>query len=355
MVRVKLIGAGGYGGIGLVELLLRHPEARLVALVDVQGVGQRLSDMWPYLTGSCDLPILAPDAPELATLEVDVTFSATPDGVGQLAAPAELALGRKFIDYSGDFRFDSVELYAEYARRIGRDPVHRAPELLAESVYGVTELHRDEIRRARVVGNPGCFAMSAILGLAPAIEQHLVELEGLICDGKTGVSGAGKKPAPTFHFPERYDNMNAYRLSGHQHVLEIERELGRIAGRDVALTFTPQVVPAVRGILSTLYGRLVPGMTQARVLEAYREAYRERTLPAGQELRPTGGHRRCPRQQSPRGDRGLRRTHRNVPRRLPCRQPGEGAGGLGAAEHERDVRPRRDLRPRPAGHAPVGV
>jgi N-acetyl-gamma-glutamyl-phosphate reductase len=274
MVRVKLIGAGGYGGIGLVELLLRHPEARLVALVDVQGVGQRLSDMWPYLTGSCELPILAPDAPELAELEVDVTFSATPDGVGQLAGPAELALGRKFIDYSGDFRFDSVELYAEYARRIGRDPVHRAPELLAESVYGVTELHRDEIRRARVVGNPGCFAMSAILGLAPAIEQHLVELEGLICDGKTGVSGAGKKPAPTFHFPERYDNMNAYRLSGHQHVLEIERELGRIAGRDVALTFTPHVVPAVRGILSTLYGRLVPGMTQARVLEAYREAYR---------------------------------------------------------------------------------
>jgi N-acetyl-gamma-glutamyl-phosphate reductase len=275
MVRVKLIGAGGYGGIGLVELLLRHPEARLVALVDVQGVGRPLSDTWPYLAGHCDLPILAPDAPELAELEVDVTFSATPDGVGQLQAPAELALGRRFIDYSGDYRFDSPELYAEYARRIGRDPVHRAPELLAESVYGLTELHREDIRRARVVGNPGCFAMSAILGLAPAIQQRLVELEGLICDGKTGVSGGGKKPAPTFHFPERYDNMNAYRLSGHQHVMEIERELGRLAGRDVAVTFTPQVVPAVRGILSTLYGRLAPGTTQAFVLEAYREAYRD--------------------------------------------------------------------------------
>jgi N-acetyl-gamma-glutamyl-phosphate reductase len=275
MVRVKLIGAGGYGGIGLVELLLRHPEARLVALVDVQGVGQRLSDVWPYLSGHCDLSILAPDAPELAELAVDVTFSATPDGAGQAAAPAELGLGRKFIDFSGDFRFDTTELYAEYARRIGRDPVHRSPELLGESAYGLTELRREEIRRARVVGNPGCFAVSALLGLAPAVAQGLVELEGLICDGKTGVSGAGKKPALTSHFPERYDNMNAYRLTGHQHVMEIERELGRLAGRAVRVTFTPQLMPAIRGILSTLYGRLRPGATHARVLEAYQEAYRD--------------------------------------------------------------------------------
>ncbi len=274
MVRVKLIGAGGYGGIGLIELLLRHPEARLVALVDVQGVGQRVSDMWPYLEGHCDLPILAPDAPELGALELDVTFSATPDGVGQGAAPAELRQGHKFIDYSGDFRFSSSELYAEYARRIGRDPVHRAPELLGESVYGLTELHRDEIRRARVVGNPGCFAMACISGLAPAVTERLVELDGLICDAKSGVSGVGKKPAPAFHYPERYDQMNAYRLSGHQHVMEIERELTRLAGRDVRVTFTPQVVPAVRGILATLYGRLAAGVTQARVLEAYRAAYR---------------------------------------------------------------------------------
>jgi len=275
MVRVKLVGAGGYGGIGLVELLYRHPEAKLSVLVDVQGVGQPLSEMWPYLQGYCDMPIVAPDSQEATTTPVDVTFFATPDGAGQLAAPAEIAAGRRVVDYSGDYRFNSTELYAEYARRINRDPVHKAPDLLQESVYGLTELHRAEIKKARVVGNPGCFAMSCICGLAPALRHKLIDLAGIICDCKTGVSGGGKKPAPGFHYPERYDNASAYRLTGHQHVMEIERELGDLAGRPVSVTFTPQVVPMVRGILSTLYGRLAQGVTQARVLEAYREAYRE--------------------------------------------------------------------------------
>ncbi|MFC1641917.1 N-acetyl-gamma-glutamyl-phosphate reductase [Myxococcota bacterium] len=273
MVHVQLIGAGGYGGIGLVELLLRHPRAQLVALVDVQGVGRRLSDMWPYLEGHCDLPILAPDAPDLKGLDVDLTFCATPDGVGQMLAEAELGLGRKFIDYSGDYRFNSTELYAEYARRLGRDPVHGAAHLLSECVYGLTELHREEIRGARLVGNPGCFAMACIGGLAPAVKEGLVELEGLIADAKTGASGGGKKPSPSFHLPERYENASAYRLSGHQHVMEIERELSLLARQAVRLTFTPQVIPMVRGILATLYGRLSAGMTQARVLEAYQQAY----------------------------------------------------------------------------------
>jgi len=274
MVRVKLVGAGGYGGIGLVELLHRHAEAKLVALVDVQGVGQPLSEMWPYLQGYCDMTIVAPDSKEATTTPADVTFFATPDGAGQAAAPAEIAAGRRVIDYSGDFRFNSTDLYAEYARRINRDPVHQAPELLKQSVYGLTELHRSEIKQARVVGNPGCFAVSCICGLAPAVAHRLIDLTGIVCDCKTGVSGAGKKPAPGFHYPERYDNASAYRLTGHQHVMEIERALSDLAGRTVSVTFTPQVIPMVRGILSTLYGRLAQGATQERVIEAYRETYR---------------------------------------------------------------------------------
>lgn len=273
MVRVKLIGAGGYGGLGLVELLQRHPEARLALLVDVEGVGKKLSDMWPYLQGYCDATIVAPDSAEAKDTEVDVTFCATPDGVGQSAGPAEVAAGRKLVDYSGDYRFNTTDLYAEYARRINRDPVHKAPELLKASVYGLTELHRAELAKAQVVGNPGCFAMSCIVGFAPAVKHGLVELEGLVCDCKTGVSGGGKKAVQGFHYPERYDNANAYRLTGHQHVMEIERELGDLAGRAVQVTFTPQVVPLVRGILSTLYGRLPAGVSQERVLEAYRSMY----------------------------------------------------------------------------------
>lgn len=273
MIQVKLIGAGGYGGIGLVELLMRHPEASLAALVDIQGVGARLSDMWPYLRGYCDRTIIAPDSDEAESVEADVVFCATPDGVGQAAAPAELAAGRKVIDYSGDYRFNSVELYRDYATRIGRDPEHKAPELLKETVYGLTELHRDAIRKARIVGNPGCFAIGCICGLWPAVKNSLVELQGICCDCKTGVSGAGKKPAPGLHYPERYDNSNAYRLTGHQHVMEIERELGDLANADVRVTFTPQVVPMVRGILSTLYGRLPSGVTHARILDAYRDTF----------------------------------------------------------------------------------
>ncbi len=273
MLRVKLVGAGGYGGIGMVELLHRHPEARLVALCDVEGVGKRLSDVWPYLAGFCDQPIVAPDSSEARETEADVTVFATPDGVGQAAAPGEVAAGRRVLDYSGDYRFNSPALYAEYARRINRDPIHKAEALLGESVYGLTELHRGEIARARVVGNPGCFAMSCIMGLAPAVKEGLIEPQGIVCDCKTGVSGAGKKPAAGFHYPERYENASAYRLSGHQHVMEIERELSALAGHPVAITFTPQVVPLSRGILSTLYGRLAAGACQARVLDAYRTFY----------------------------------------------------------------------------------
>lgn len=273
MKRVKLIGATGYGGLGLLELLLRHPELEVVAAIATQEVGKPVHAVWPYLEGYCDLTLLGPDSHEAVAVEADCAVFATPDGVGQRGAPAELAAGRKVLDYSGDYRFDSEVLYREYATRLKKDPEHKAPELLPRAVYGLTELHREAIATADLVGNPGCFAAGCILGLAPAIQLGLVEREGLICDCKTGVSGAGKKAAPTFHYPERYDNLNAYRLTGHQHVMEIERELGALAGGPIQVTFTPQVAPMNRGILSSLYGRLPAGMTQAKVLDGYREVY----------------------------------------------------------------------------------
>jgi N-acetyl-gamma-glutamyl-phosphate reductase len=275
MLNVKVIGAGGYGGVGIVELLASHPEAKVRTLVAATETGMKMSELYPHLAGFCDLPILTPDDPK-AQEPADVVFFSTPDGVGMVQARGELAKGAKVIDYSGDFRFQTLEEYREYATRIGKNPDHKSPDLLAQSVYGVPELRRKEItKKSNLVGNPGCFAVGVELGLAPAVHHKLVDLTSIICDCKSAVSGAGKKPSPTFHYPARYDNMNAYRLTGHQHVVEVERELTRLAGRPVAITFTTQVVPACRGILSCLYGTLADGMTYEKVLEAYREFHKD--------------------------------------------------------------------------------
>lgn len=275
MITVKVIGAGGYGGVGIVELLAQHPEVRLVALVAQADVGMAISELYPHLAGFCDQVIVPPDDP-LAATPADVVFFATPDGVAMRQAATELAQGAKVIDYSGDFRFRTAEQYAEYATRIGKDPEHQAKDLLAESVYGLPELHRQDLHSGtRLVGNVGCFAIGCILGLAPAIQAGLVDFSSLICDCKTGVSGAGKKPNPQFHYPARYDHMNAYRLSGHQHVVEVEREMEWLCGESVKITFTPQVVPACRGILSSIYGTLRDGFDMAAVQDAYRSFHRD--------------------------------------------------------------------------------
>ncbi len=272
MITVKIIGATGYGGVGIIELLLQHPEARLVTLVAREDIGQPLSAVYPHLTGFCDLPILAPDDPAAAE-PTDVVFYSTPDGVGMTRARADLARGSKIIDYSGDFRFTAPEAYADYATRIGRNPVHAAPDLLGGNAYGLAELHREEIRNARIVGNPGCFATSCILGLAPAARAGLIVPTSIICDCTTGVSGAGKKVAPTFHYPARYEQLNAYKLAGHQHVCEVERELTLLAGREMRITFTAHVAPVCRGIMSTLYGTLNAPLTEAQALDCYRAFY----------------------------------------------------------------------------------
>ena len=275
MIKVKVVGASGYGGVGIIELLLSHPETRIVTLISVQDVGRRISDVYPHLAGFCDDVIVGIDDPK-AREPVDMVFFSTPDGVGMNHAAQELAAGSKVIDYSGDFRFNTEEGYADYAARLGRDTKHNAADLLPQAVYGLAELHREKLnKKTKLVGNPGCFAISAILGLAPAAKHHLVDFSSIICDCKTGISGAGKKLQAAFHYPARYDHMNAYKLGGHQHVCEVERELSGQAGSAIKVTFTAQVVPMCRGIMSCLYGTLGPGQNAATVAEAYREFYKD--------------------------------------------------------------------------------
>ncbi len=272
-IKAGIIGAGGYGGCGTIELLRNHPYVEITALIDKQDIGNPISDLYPHMKGFCDLPIMAPDDPDCPD-DLHVVFFATPDGVSQKEAPIWLKKGCKVIDYSGDFRFNDLETYKGYAKRISRPQEHSSPELLPQSVYGLAELHRNKISHSKLVGNPGCFAVSSILGLSPSIKEELIKPESIICDAKTGVSGAGKTPNLTFHYPARYESMNAYKISGHQHVYEIEKELSILASQDLMITFTPHVVPICRGILTTIYAQLNEGINLKSVEEAYRSSYK---------------------------------------------------------------------------------
>ncbi len=286
MIRAKVVGAGGYGGVGITELLLKHPEAEIGCLVSLSDTGRKMSDVFPHLRGFCDDVIVSPDDPK-TTEQYDVVFYSTPDGVGMQTAAQELERGAKVIDYSGDFRFGTAARYAEYANFIGRDPVHKSPELLTDTVYGLPELHSISESNT-LIGNPGCFAVSCILGLAPAVAAGIIDTKSIIADCKTGVSGAGKKPNAAFHYPNRYDNMNAYKLAGHQHTVEVEQELSLLSKTPVQMTFTAQVVPVCRGIMSCLYASL-DGRKAGEVLEIYKEYNRNNNFVRVQDAKTPAG------------------------------------------------------------------
>jgi len=286
MVRAQIVGATGYGGLGMVELLLHHPEIKLTSLLARTDVGKPLSDFFPHLRGFCD-QVVEDASPERIGVDVDLVIFATPDRVGMAHARQVVGAGVAMLDYSGDFRFPTVEQYQEYALRhpstAGRP--HACPELLGANVYGIPELYRSRLREARLVGNPGCFAVAMILGLAPAVKAGVAEPRSIVVDGKTGSSGAGKKPSPVHHFPERNENVTPYRVASHQHTVEAVSTLSGLAGEPVGLTFVPHVVPTTRGILCTSYATLRRPLSSAQVHDLYREFYAGepfvRVLPMG--------------------------------------------------------------------------
>jgi len=270
----------------MVELLLRHPEIQIASLLAVSDVGRPLSSFYPHLRGYCD-QIVEEARPERVGQDADLVIFSTPDRVGMSYAGRLVEGGKRVLDYSGDFRFETPDLYAWYAAAhpsIGGKP-HLAPELFDRSVYGIPELNRARIREARVVGNPGCFAVAMILAIAPALKAGLIDPRSLIADGKTGISGAGKKPSATNHFPERNESVTPYRVAAHQHVYETVAALQEISGEKIGLTFVPHLVPTTRGIIVTCYANLRQATPLDRIQAAYEEMYAEepfvRVLPAG--------------------------------------------------------------------------
>lgn len=267
MINVSVMGATGYAGIELVRLLAAHPNVNLCEVISHSYVGQKLSDVYPHLKGVVDLVCLDVDA-ERTAKACDVAFTALPHGASKEVIPKLIQAGLKVIDLSGDYRYNDKAVYEKWYGQ-----PHTSPELLEQSVYGLCELHRDKIRQAELIGNPGCYTTCSILGAAPLVKAGLVDPDSIIIDAKSGVTGAGRGLAQAYHFCECTENSKAYKIGTHRHTSEIEQELSELAGRDIMLSFTPHLIPQKRGILATIYMNLNGKHTTAELLGLYREFY----------------------------------------------------------------------------------
>jgi len=246
-IRVGIVNVTGYAGVELARILSQHPGVTLVSVTGRSAVGKKLAQIFPHLWG-IDLTIQS----ELG--DVDIAFSALPHKESAAEVIPLMKQGLKVVDLSADFRLREAE---DYPRWYGFR--HPAPELLGEAVYGIPELKRERVARAKLVANPGCYPTSAILALAPAVKAGIIEPD-IIVDSKSGISGAGRTLTLDSHYAEANEDTSAYALSGHRHLPEITQELGELTVRGApAVTFIPHMVPMTRGILSTCYARLVPG------------------------------------------------------------------------------------------------
>jgi len=248
-IKAGIVGGTGYTGIELLRLLAQHPQVELKAITSRKEAGTPVAKMFPSLRRRVELAFVEPNSRALAGC--DVVFFATPNAVAMGEARAVLDSGSKVIDLSADFRIDDIAEWERFYKT-----KHAAPELVREAVYGLPEMNREQIRRARLVANPGCYPTSVQLGFLPLVEAGVIDVEHLIADAKSGVSGAGRKTELNLMFAEAADNFAAYNVMGHRHWPEIRQGLAQAAKRDVGLVFTPHLTPLIRGIHATLYARI---------------------------------------------------------------------------------------------------
>lgn len=278
MVKVAIIGGSGYTGLELLRLLARHPAVALTAVTSREFAGRPVAEVFPALAGICPLNFSWPDPGKLAQ-EAEFFFVALPHKTAMTVIPSLLAAGARVVDLSADFRFRDRTVYEKWYQD------HTAPELLAEAVYGLPELYRAAIKTARLVGNPGCYPTSVILGLAPLLTAGLIDPHSIIADCKSGASGAGRGVNLGMLYCEVNDDFRAYKVAEHRHTPEMEQELSRLAQEPLTITFTPHLVPMSRGILATLYATPRQQVTTAVLQAVYEKFYQDepfvRVCPAG--------------------------------------------------------------------------
>lgn len=271
VISVGIVGGTGYTGVELLRILLRHPKVQVRVLTSRTEAGKPVADMFPNLRGHTDLQFS--DLNIDALKECDVVFFATPHGVAMQHAKDLIAVGTKVIDLAADFRLQNLEQFEKW---YGME--HACPDVLKDSIYGLTELNREKIKQAQVIGNPGCYPTTVQLGLAPLLKsaQALIETKNIIIDAKSGVSGAGRKASLGMIYSENADNFKAYGVAGHRHHPEIVEALENIAGKkDVfeGLLFVPHLVPMIRGMLSTIYVDLTEAGKQTDLQALYENFY----------------------------------------------------------------------------------
>ncbi|MEO7320955.1 MAG: N-acetyl-gamma-glutamyl-phosphate reductase [Nitrosospira sp.] len=249
MFKVGIVGGTGYTGVELLRILSQHPEVTIQSITSRKEAGMAVSVLFPSLRGRTSLAFSDPIDAGLE--KCDLVFFATPNGIAMQQARALLDAGVRVIDLAADFRIKDVAVWEKW---YGMQ--HACPELVAEAVYGLPEMNRDRIKNARLIANPGCYPTAVQLGFLPLIEAGIVDLDHLIADAKSGVSGAGRNAELHTLFAEASDNFKAYGVPGHRHLPEISQGLSHMAGKSVGLTFVPHLTPMIRGIHATLYAPL---------------------------------------------------------------------------------------------------
>jgi N-acetyl-gamma-glutamyl-phosphate reductase len=265
--RVGIVGATGYTGVELLRLLFHHPEVKVTALTSQKYAGVEIGRVFPTLMNHLELKCEELSL-ERISQKVDFVFTAVPHKTAMETVPLFYRQGKKVVDLSADFRLKDPAVYERWYQK------HTAPDLLPESVYGLPELHRDKIRSAKIVGNPGCYPTGALIGLIPLVKKELIFFEGIIVDAKSGVSGAGRDVVLESLFCEVNEGVKAYKIFAHRHTPEIEQELSQMVQREIKVTFVPHLIPMDRGILTTLYVRLIKKLKTEDLLNAFQDYFR---------------------------------------------------------------------------------
>ena len=268
MIKVAILGGSGYTALELMKILLRHPSVEIAAVTSRQEDTPRVAELHPSLNGRLDLRCEPFHADRLVSRGVQYVFGCLPHSASMQTLPAVLERGVRVIDLSADYRLRDPNVYAQWYKTS-----HEDLAWLARAVYGLPEFYGDDIATAQLVANPGCYPQTGILGLAPLVASKLIEPRGIIVDSKSGVSGAGRTPKLSFHFPECNESVSAYSIGTHRHTPEIEQALTDIAGENIEVIFTPHLIPMDRGILSTIYATPRRAVSEEQLLDLYRGYY----------------------------------------------------------------------------------